>query len=494
MKRLQVLFLVLMLAVMLPSSYSSDVRTDIPARQVIAQEDVLISGVPYVWQEINGFCAWAATSSVMQYHGADITLHDLFALSGIGFSFAYIRYNDTLLMFPGALYQQIDPANVACELVGLNYSVYFNSGIEGIDQQVSLLRSWGIDAGLLDGESEAFSFMKSSIDEGNPLIVSVDPLWLPAEDYNFLRENDLSGGGHAIIIAGYNDTSGRATILDPGVGSFGDNFGYPVDGRGNYTEISYANLNLAWSSREYISILIKPGGSTPERLSEQLGPYIRDCLLGVGDVYAPGSPSAYLWNFGEKGFRALARDITPDGLSAYLSVFDGMTNEISFKASLLKFISLGLGSEVTLQYLAYRAALQNVARFFPDTDISAFLNKADDALPHFEALSENKTLVQIGNLSIHDSLISSTFGGLADLFNSSGDLEGVLETYRTELEQISYHLLGIADAWLDAGNALAEVWPSNPLIVYGPFLVFAVLGVAAVVITVVYFIRRSDSQ
>jgi hypothetical protein len=459
-----------------------------------AQGGVLLTGIPYVWQEINGFCAWAATSSVMQYHGADVSLHDLFALSGIGFSFAYIRYNDTLLIYPGALYQQIDPANLACELVGLNYSVYFNADLEGIEQQISFLESRGIDVGLIDGESGAFTFMKASIDAGNPVIASIDPIWLPAEDYDFLRENDLSGGGHAIVIAGYNDTSGKATILDPGVGSFGDSFGYPVDGRGNYTEISYANLNLAWSAREYISLLIKPNGDAPDSVSNQLGPSIRDYLLGVGDVYAPGSASAYLWSFGEKAFRLLSEDITPEGLSAYLSVFDGIDNERYFKASLLKFIGLGLGSEVTLQYLAYRSALQSVSSFFPDTDIATFLDKADDALPHLNALSENRTLIQVGNLSIYDSLISSTFGGLADAFNSSGDLGAALEAYDEELEQISTHLLGVADSWLAAGNTLAEIWPNNPLIVYGPILILGALGVAAVVVTVLYLIRKSDSQ
>ncbi|MEE9353920.1 MAG: hypothetical protein V3U94_05815, partial [Candidatus Thorarchaeota archaeon] len=68
--------------------------------QLAFEGDGLLSGIPYVWQEINGFCSWAATAMAMQHAGAPVELHDLFALSTVGFSYAYIRFNDTMLMFP----------------------------------------------------------------------------------------------------------------------------------------------------------------------------------------------------------------------------------------------------------------------------------------------------------------------------------------------------------------------------------------------------------
>ena len=71
----------------------------------------------------------------MSYAGVDVDLHDLFAISGIGFSFAYINYNDTILMYPGALYQQMEPTAFLAELYGLNLSVYLSSELVGADRQ-----------------------------------------------------------------------------------------------------------------------------------------------------------------------------------------------------------------------------------------------------------------------------------------------------------------------------------------------------------------------
>ena len=40
-------------------------------------DEVLLPAQDYVWQEINGFCAWAATTMAMQYAGVDLTLYDV---------------------------------------------------------------------------------------------------------------------------------------------------------------------------------------------------------------------------------------------------------------------------------------------------------------------------------------------------------------------------------------------------------------------------------
>jgi hypothetical protein len=457
-------------------------------------DSVLLEGVDYIWQEINGFCAWAATAVAMRYAGIDVDLHDVFALSGIGFSFAYIKYNDTMLMYPGALYQQLEPTAFMAELYGLNLSVYLSSEITGAAQQQQIWESEGIHTTLLDGQSEAFDLMHEAIDEGYPLIISVDPAWLPAGDYDILREQGLSGGGHAVVIVGYNDAEGVATIIDPGVGSFGDNFGYPEDGRGNYSDITYTALNNAWSNRYFISILLKPDTGQIDDISSKLGPYLRDRLLGVGTSYAPSSSSAYLWQYGEKGFRGLSSDMTQEGLSSYLSVFDGINNEREFKTSALLFIGLGLEAQVTLQYLSYRSAIPRIEKFMPEVDLDEFLSTLELALPHFEALSDNTTLISPGNITSHDSLISNTFTGIAMSYNNSGQLDSALQEYSENLEDISNHLLQIADSWRDAGNILSEEWPTDPLMGYGiPILLLSVAAIAAVFV-LIFYIKRSSSQ
>ncbi|MFW9848009.1 MAG: hypothetical protein ACFFF4_02650 [Candidatus Thorarchaeota archaeon] len=458
----------------------------------------LVEGVPYVWQEMNGFCAWAATSIAFQAAGVDADLHDIFALTSIGFSFGYIRYNDTMLMFPGALYDQVGPVDFVADMYGVNYTQFIADYTPGADQAKQVWESQGINVGLLSGETDAFNLMRSTIDSGYPLLISVDPIWLPAPDYDVLRESGASGGGHGILVVGYNDTSGSATIIDPGVGSFGDNFGYPDDGRGNYTEILYTALNNAWAPRYYISSVFKPQGAPLSDRSDRLGMLIRDKLLGVGTTYSPSGTNAYLWSFGEAGFRQMGNDFTPSVLQSYLSVFsstifDSPEDEQQFKSTLLLLIGLGAESTISLQYLSYRTALERLPKFVNE-DLSAFLDSADDALPHMAAISSNTTMIYPGNLTVLDAPISTTFFDISQEYNSTGDLEVALNNHAVELAEISGHLIAIADSWRVAGNALVEIWPNDPLVLYGPLLIVAGSAVVIIAAVVIMKIKRTPSQ
>ncbi len=279
-------FLLLTPAIVQSNSDYSNVE-----RSYITSAEAILPPVSYVWQEINGFCAWAATAMAMQYAGADVSLYDVFAASSIGFSFAYFHINDTMLMIPGSLYTQAQPTHYLAGLYGIDYTLYVDTSIPNFEQNVQVWENEGLTIGVTDGEDEAFDLMRDTIDSGYPLLVSVDPSWLPAADYDILRAEGLSGGGHAILLVGYNDTEHSVTYLDPGVGSFGDDYGYPEDGRGNYTMITYTALNNAWSNRFYISNTFIPNGDAPVVVDDSLGPLIRDKLLGVGAIYSPSGPT-----------------------------------------------------------------------------------------------------------------------------------------------------------------------------------------------------------
>ncbi len=458
-----------------------------------SSDAVLLDGVPYVWQEINGFCAWAAESVVLQYLGFDLTLHDLFAVSTIGFSWAYIKYQDTMLMYPGAIYQQVEPTKFVADLYGLNLTFYFDSEMAGIEEAQKLWEGQGINIGLLDGETQAFDLMRETLDKGIPLILSVDPSWLPSDDYDFLREQGISGGGHGIVVVGYNDTNGIVTIIDPGVGSFGSNFGYPYDGRGNYTEMTYTALNNAWKARSYITTVFEPIGEPVEDVDSVLGPMVRDKLLGVGTTYNPYSSAAFIWKYGEAGFRQMSSDMSVQGLNGYLSQFQDRDDAESFIASLLVFIGLGLESQITLQYLSYRTAIESLPKFITQHDLSEFVVKGSDALQHFEALASNKSLIDPVNFTEHDSFPFNTFYNISSAYNDTKNLEASLQLYSDELDQIAEHLLGIADSWKAAGEVLAEIWPNDPFILYGPYLLIGGFGIGVVALYVIFRIKKKSS-
>lgn len=457
-------------------------------------DEALIPEVEYVWQEINGFCAWAATAMAMQAAGADVDLYDVFAASSIGFSFAYFNMNDTRLLFPGAIYSQVEPAQFLAELYGLNYSLYLGSTVPNLEQLVQVYQTQGIRVGVLDGQPAAFDFMRATIDSGYPLLISVDPTWLPSEDYAILREQGLTGGGHGVLIVGYNDTRNAATIIDPGVGSFGDAFGYPEDGRGNYTEIQYTQLINAWSNRYFIANLYKPGTYQVPSYEGALGQMLRDKLLGVGTTYSPNSVNAYVGKFGYAAFHAMSKDFAVEGLKEYIRIFDGVADERNFKASLILFIGLGLEAQVTLQYLSYRTALSALPSLLYDVNLTHFLTAGEEALPHFDALDDNSTLVFPGNISAATGFVASTFRTIANLYNSTGDLDGSFSAFSSSVAQISLHLQGIGDSWKAAGEILRSIWPYFGLGPYLPVLAFAGGGVAVLAVITLWWVRKRPSQ
>jgi len=296
------------------------------------------------------------------------------------------------------------------------------------------------------------------------------------------------------VIVGYNDAMLQATIMDPGVGSFGENFGYPEDGRGNYTTISYWDLFQAWSARDFISITIEPGESSTDPKAI-LGPHIRDRLLGVPTSYRAFGNAALVGRYGEASFRDLSSFFNNETIATFLSEFDGMAGEQNLKVQILLSIGIGLEAQFTLQYLSYRAALETIALVLDDILLSDFNNAANQAIPSFEAISSNASLIYPGtNYSVYTGLVSRTFIAIAEEFNSTGDIDLALSSHYGELSDISMHLDVISDSWLDAGTALTEYWPNDFLTTYGFILIPVSIGVAVIVISLIYWIKRTPSQ
>ena len=83
---------------------------------------------------------------------------------------------------------------------------------------------------------------------------------------------------------------------------------------------------------------------------------------------------------------------------------------------------------------------------------------------------------------------------MANEYNSTGDIDQALNNKSGELLSISDHLIAIADSWQAAGNSLTIYWPNDFLTTYGAILVPASIGIAALIITIIYWVKRSPSQ
>jgi len=100
-----ILFVILVSMASLPVGVST--IPDNPTLEFNFSESGEIIGVPYVWQEVNGFCFPSALSMVLQSMRLDLSLYDILAASGSGFSMVSISVDETMMFLPGVMVRQL---------------------------------------------------------------------------------------------------------------------------------------------------------------------------------------------------------------------------------------------------------------------------------------------------------------------------------------------------------------------------------------------------
>ncbi|MGY5855246.1 MAG: hypothetical protein RTS72_01515 [Candidatus Thorarchaeota archaeon] len=448
-----------------------------------------VTGVPYVWQEINGFCNWASVTMALQYIGIPLDLYGLFAASGIGFSASYLRFEENLMFWPGAFYRQLAPLDVVSSLYGLNTTMYMDPSTDiGI-----AYHSNGVNYTSVDGWQGALNLLKESIDSGYPLLLWVDPYYLPHSDYDITRElgitSAISQSGHTLLVVGYNDTVESAQLMDPGIGAFGDNFGYPSDGSWYY-DINYTSLRSAWGSLAFGAFLIKPDTGKLDDFEGQLARYAIDRLRGDRTSYlTEGEEDKFFWNFGAGAYRGLAYDLTAESLSDYIDYFE--VSDPNVKAILLRRIGMRIEGFLSIQYLSYRTAIETLPSLLPNIDLDEFVSTSQEALPHFEVLSDNSTMIELDYYG-GATITTNTFCSIASSCNSttSGDVHAAVNEHDDGLNQIIEHLMEIADVWDAAADALERALQE----LRTPPIVLLSTSIAGIVVLVLVIIRRRSSM
>ena len=473
-----------------PSMHTASVCSVLSLNTVEHVEDV-----PYVWQQLNGYCHWASLSMILQKAGVPLDLSGVFAASGIGFSTYMVRDDAALHFWPGPWVRQMVPVMILSQFYGLNltFCIDTESGLGATSMQRLELLEFNYTR--LYGEIDAFDVLRNTIDAGYPLSLWVDPFYLPPEDYDIVRELNLTSaqtsGGHSIVVVGYNDTAQTAQVMDPGCGACEPNYGYPSDGRWYYP-INYTTLNDAWAAIGYGTIILQPNSEPLTDFDNQLVNLIYARLLGDRASYAPDLIDEPTVTFGAQAFRQLALDLSPLGLTAFLDEVSSLTTIRQVHINTLAFYGSYVETMLTVQYWAYKGALAALPEIISDYDLTAFIEIGKQALPHFAALSHNASLTVIGSPT-HQSLLTDTFSGLARDLQSSQNFAQTLTQYSTDLTEISSHLTAIANIWETAGLYLASLLGMNPV----PTLVFLAVGVSTVscvVIVGIFYYRRMRLQ
>ena len=485
-----IIALVFLIRTGIPTVSSSDSIGLISSNLSGSDDATNITDVPYVWQEINGFCHWSAYSMILQSAGVPLDLYDVFAATGIGFTASYIRFATNMILWPGPFFPQMLSTFAIEDIYGVNISMFLDrtasedAGIFGNN-----LESLGIDFTEVVGFESAFAELKNTIESGYPYEIWSDPYYLPPLDYDILRDlgihYDDTKSGHAIVATGYNETAGIVHILDPGVGVIED-VEYPEDGRYSY-DLNLTQLDATWKPLYYAGFSVLPGDGLPEDFSTRLGNHILQRLRGDRS-YLASMEDSYFWVLGSDAFRGLAYDLTSTGLQSYLGEFGSLLpNE---KAIVLKSIGLMTEGFLTIQYLSFRSALEAVPSMLPELELDTFVAAGLEALTHFESICDNASLSSLyydgGATITTDTLYSIAYDCH---YTYNGDIENAVADNEQDLETIRNHLMAIADAWDAAADAFDMAVNGDVTT-----LVISIVGIVAFVSLVsVFAYRRSKA-
>ncbi len=446
----------------------------------------IVTDVPYVWQEINGFCHWATLSMALQSIGVHLDLAEVLAASGVGFTAGYVRYEDIWFFSPGVMYRQQSTLNTLADLFGFEVDFYFDTDSTDFGLAfASLMELHNVNWTELDGWDDAFQVLKYSIDSGFPVPIYVNVQNLPASDYDFFRELGLNDTNptHLILVTGYNDTSGTAQIMDPGIGLFDDPATFPDDGSWFY-EINFTSLNQAWLGLYGITV-VKPGLGKTDAFTENFGNYILNRLRGYRNSYAPESEDVFFWNFGSNAFRAMAADLTAIGLSSFMDEFKEY--DLHTKSIVLQNLGIEIETYLTLQHQAYRAAIESLPSVLPELNLQPFVTEAKLALEHFEMFSDNSTV----NTPFYTGgvkLITKTFEKIVYQceYVLDGDLSSTVSVYEEDLAEIRIHLTSIANAWDAAADALERALQTSGT----PPIILLFTSIVGIVVLALVIVRR----
>ena len=346
----------------------------------------MVDQVPWVWQEVNGYCHYASQTMLFNDHGAGNTVYETLELACCPHSVAY--QDDELSLLSGWMLSQ-----------GIG-DIEFAGQIRNLSTDLVIKSTW----------TSYLTELRRRIDAGQPCETSVDPFWLPQPDYDLLRSYGLHSG-HGVVIVGY---TGRAIIVnDPGVGlALLEEPAIPQpENRGTNVVVDEATFRNAveWTSgSSYLLLSYEPAGAMPTH-PQMLTRAVDRSLWRLGGDAGTFDPS--LWGtfdlYGRHCFPALRDDASP---ANFQRVFDDAMSLTGHQlADALNFLATCCdlwGCGICWNAAAVFYGAQSYPQASRLSDLSARLSgKGDQAWEEFVDLL-NAIYINGGNTGIDEPYLS----------------------------------------------------------------------------------------
>ncbi|MGY5855000.1 MAG: hypothetical protein RTS72_00270, partial [Candidatus Thorarchaeota archaeon] len=160
-----VIILTILLSIGVPGASDTKTTSFVRSEYSTSTDFGEVTGIPFVWQELNGFCYWATLSMALQSIGVQLDLAQVLAVAGIGFTAGYVRYEDTMILVPGSMFRQQSTLATIADLLGLEVEFYLDTDSTDLGPLYSItMESYNVSWTEIDGWDDAIQVLKDGID------------------------------------------------------------------------------------------------------------------------------------------------------------------------------------------------------------------------------------------------------------------------------------------------------------------------------------------